>query len=227
MQSLGSALQYLHHGLGPNSPSPIISCPLPWSRDKYSSKTPDYDIAAYLEEKWPPILYRDIKPANILLRTSSSTQHGFPRVVLADFGCAYRQDDLDFEDVEDVIGTLNFMSPEIPVHSARGEIWALGAVAFALGRLIDFGPIGEPPDTWKEGSETWYSSKAARRGLDKVEVGSQYSRFLNDIISLCLAEKKKDRPLAFRLLFQLERGGELARDEGYLKIKELPDWTRD
>ena len=65
-RSLASALAYLHFGVRHNDPN----------------------NPPRIRENWPYILHRDIKPDNILLKTSDSGSHrqkGYPTVVIADF----------------------------------------------------------------------------------------------------------------------------------------------
>ena len=60
LESMASALQYIHHGMGPDGKQVKLA-----------------------KEVWPCIVHRDIKPDNIFLRKSESSH--YPDVVLADF----------------------------------------------------------------------------------------------------------------------------------------------
>ena len=77
------------------------------------------DVLAYLHGLTPPIIYRDMKPSNVML-----TEKG--RVVLVDFGIARL-----FKAARKgtMIGTLGFAPPEQyqGVVDPRSDIYSLGA----------------------------------------------------------------------------------------------------
>ncbi|MCJ1295051.1 hypothetical protein MMC34_006612 [Xylographa carneopallida] len=224
-QSLTSALQYIHHGIKPSDPSPI-----------QTNKGSGLPLAERLRKKWPTILHRDIKLADILLCrtwpfirevqkplpfplcfTSTTNTHysqPFPRVVLADFGAACQQGDQDWDDKDDTFtGTLSWMPPELPAWSERGDVWSLGAVILLLCNLLPRGPLQLPPagPPWK-------------RTLD-IDIGKEYSSYLGDTIWHCLRPKAEDRPFSFRLMAFVVEGQRLAALEGKLRVRELPEWA--
>ena len=59
LESMASALQYIHHGIGPDGKQ------------------------VELDKVWPCIVHRDIKPDNIFLRNSENSY--YPDIVVADF----------------------------------------------------------------------------------------------------------------------------------------------
>src|SRR6202022_1240203 len=77
------------------------------------------DVLAYLHGLTPPIVYRDMKPSNVML-----TSRG--RVVLVDFGIARL---FKAQRKGTMIGTLGFAPPEQyqGVADPRGDIYSLGA----------------------------------------------------------------------------------------------------
>ena len=79
------------------------------------------------------IIHRDIKPANVLL-----AKDGTPR--LADFGIAHLSGDSPLTQTGMLIGTIDYLSPELCQGERPGEIsdiWAFGVLLFQLlsGRL--------------------------------------------------------------------------------------------
>jgi len=74
------------------------------------------------------LIYRDLKPANVLL-----TRSGVPR--LTDFGIAQLADGSRLTKTGVMIGTVNYLSPEAvsaePLDS-RTDIWAFGVLLFEM-----------------------------------------------------------------------------------------------
>lgn len=87
---------------------------------------------------WQPIIHGDIKPENIFLGPPTPDSHGYPSLVLGDFGLA-TMDEIPFP------GTWKWQPPELPMTSKKADVWALGAVIHALaheGRA----PLRHRPD---------------------------------------------------------------------------------
>ncbi|KAI9818548.1 MAG: alpha 1,2 mannosyltransferase [Pycnora praestabilis] len=84
-------------------------------------------------DDWLPIQHRDIKPGNVLLHHSTSSQRVYPQIKLYDLGCAVRADDSAYRkwNASD-IGTPCRQPPERPQLSAEVDVWGLGAVVHAL-----------------------------------------------------------------------------------------------
>ena len=79
------------------------------------------------------IIYRDLKPANVLL-----TRDGAPR--LTDFGIAQLADNARLTQTGVLVGTVNYLSPEAVnggTLDTRTDIWAFGVLLFEMltGRL--------------------------------------------------------------------------------------------
>src|SRR5580658_2536299 len=98
------------------------------------------DVLAYLHGSTPPVVYRDMKPSNVML-----TEKG--RVVLVDFGIARL-----FKSARKgtMIGTLGFAPPEQyqGVADPRSDIYSLGATLHYVltGRDPEkFPPFSFPP----------------------------------------------------------------------------------
>src|SRR6202140_2847851 len=98
------------------------------------------DVLAYLHGSTPPVVYRDMKPSNVML-----TPRG--RVVLVDFGIARL-----FKEARKgtMIGTLGFAPPEQyqGIADPRSDIYSLGATLHYIvtGRDPEkFPPFSFPP----------------------------------------------------------------------------------
>lgn len=91
------------------------------------------DVLAYLHAQNPPIIYRDMKPANVMLSPDPEKEEG--RLMLIDFGAAreYRP-----QNPNDTIslGTRGYAAPEQyredGQSDARTDIYCLGVMLFQL-----------------------------------------------------------------------------------------------
>lgn len=98
------------------------------------------EALAWLHEQTPPVFHRDLKPSNILLQ-SRIRNDPRPRVSalsarLADLGVARRPCDPKLTETGALIGTVEYMAPELlkPGQSATPatEVYALGATLYEL-----------------------------------------------------------------------------------------------
>ena len=99
---LSEALAFIHHG---------------YDRRRLCALPP--------ASEWQPIIHGDIKPENIFLGPPTDESHGYPSLVLGDFGLA------TIEECP-LAGTWKWQPPEIPMTSKKADVWALGAVIHAL-----------------------------------------------------------------------------------------------
>ena len=109
---LSEALAYIHHGYDRRVNLPVLS--------------------------WESIIHGDIKPENIFLGPPTADSHGYPSIILGDFGLATI-------DERPVCGTWLWQPPELPISSKKADCWALGSVIHALahdGRP----PLGRRPE---------------------------------------------------------------------------------
>ena len=98
------------------------------------------DVLDYLHSQKPPIIYRDLKPANIMLRPDG-------KITLIDFGTARKY---NYDSVADTtcLGTIGYAAPEqfagetLRQTDARTDIYNLGATMYHL--LTGVNP-SEPP----------------------------------------------------------------------------------
>ena len=92
----------------------------------------------YLHDMTPPIIYRDLKPSNIMLRPDGS-------LVIIDFGTAREYKDKNKSDTT-YLGTKGYAAPEqfggLGQTDARTDIYNLGAVMY---HLVTGHDPSEPP----------------------------------------------------------------------------------
>jgi len=93
------------------------------------------DVTDYLHRHRPPVIYRDMKPANVMVR-------GDGTIVLVDFGIArvmggqHNGRPVVELDDDDLLGTIGYASPEQERAEsrldARSDVYSLGATLFNL-----------------------------------------------------------------------------------------------
>lgn len=86
------------------------------------------DVLGYLHSRQPPIIYRDMKPANIMLKPDGN-------VTLIDFGTAREFKEKNLADTT-CLGTVGYAAPEqfggMGQTDARTDIYCLGATLYHL-----------------------------------------------------------------------------------------------
>jgi serine/threonine protein kinase len=117
-------------------------CPLAWER-VLAWGSALCDVLAYLHSQTPPIIYRDLKPANVMLQLDDT-------IKLIDFGIARWLHPMRSHDTSK-LGTDGYAPLEqYNAHSEpRSDLYALGASLYHLltGRVPEAAPmrsIGEP-----------------------------------------------------------------------------------
>ena len=113
----GNSLQHLLEVEGPQHPEKVIE----WAKQLC-------DVLGYLHSRRPPIIYRDMKPANVMLRPNGE-------VTLIDFGTAREYKDTRNEDTT-WLGTRGYAAPEQfggrGQTDGRTDIYNLGATMYHL-----------------------------------------------------------------------------------------------
>ena len=158
------------------------------------------DVLGYLHSCDPPIIYRDMKPANIMLKPDGN-------IALIDFGTA-KTYEIDLGETTG-IGTIGYAAPEQYIGSglgrtdARTDIYCLGITLYHLLTGID--PC-----------ETVISDKSIRA------VNPSLSPGLDEIIIKCTHQQPDDRyQSCTELLYALEHHNEMGDAHRKKQIKKL------
>ena len=151
------------------------------------------DVLGYLHTRTPAIIYRDMKPANIMLKPDGN-------VTLIDFGTAREFKEKNLADTT-CLGTIGYAAPEqfggMGQTDARTDIYCLGATLYHL--VTGKNPC-EPP----------YEIKPIR------EINGTLSSGLERIILKCTQRDPNDRyQSAAELMYALEHYEEI--DDIYKK----------
>lgn len=127
------------------------------------------------------LVHRDIKPANILLDHDG-------RVLITDFGIAKSETHDDLTEINQVVGTAKYLSPE-QVESnpidARSDIYSLGVVLYEM-------LSGTPPFL----SDSSTATAIARLTKDPIplrQINQEVSRALEAVVLCCLRRQPHDR----------------------------------
>ena len=140
------------------------------------------------------IVHRDLKPANVILSVTG------PRVI--DFGIARALDGTGMTATDELLGTVNYMSPE---HLAGGEVTGQSDV-YSLGAVLVYASAGKTPQrpiTTDAGNGRWGTP-----GLGDVPPG------VRALIARCL---RPDPALRATL-------AEVIGECGHSGIPRLNDW---
>ena len=151
------------------------------------------DVLGYLHTRTPAIIYRDMKPANIMLKPDGN-------VTLIDFGTAREFKEKNLADTT-CLGTVGYAAPEqfggMGQTDARTDIYCLGATLYHL--VTGMNPC-EPP----------YEIKPIR------EINPSLSSGLERIIQKCTQRDPNDRyQSAAELMYALDHYEEI--DDLYKK----------
>ncbi len=145
------------------------------------------DVLGYLHSRTPAIIYRDMKPANVMLKPDGN-------VTLIDFGTAREYKEKNLADTT-CLGTVGYAAPEqfggMGQTDARTDIYCLGATLYHL--VTGMNPC-EPP----------YEIKPIR------EVNPTLSSGLERIILKCTQRNPEDRyQSCAELMYALEHYEEI------------------
>lgn len=151
------------------------------------------DVLEYLHTRTPPIVYRDMKPANLMLKPDGN-------VTLIDFGTAREFKHQNLADTT-CLGTQGYAAPEqfggIGQTDARTDIYCLGATLYHL--VTGHNPSEPPYEMYPIG----YWNPSLSEGLEKI-------------IEKCTQRNPEDRyQSCTELLYALEHFEEI--DDAYRK----------
>lgn len=154
------------------------------------------DVLGYLHTRTPAIIYRDMKPSNIMLKPDGN-------LTLIDFGTAREFKDRNIADTT-CLGTVGYAAPEQfggqGQTDARTDIYCLGATLYHL--VTGHNP-SEPP----------YEIKPIR------ELNPSLSTGLEKIIAKCTQRNPEDRfQSCAELMYVLENYEEI--DDRYQKMQK-------
>jgi serine/threonine-protein kinase len=159
------------------------------------------DVLHYIHSQQPPIIYRDLKPANLMLDDKTG------RVMLVDFGIARIV--RPTEKGVTAIGTMGYAPPELFAGKAepRTDIYSLGATMFHMLTgadpqdnpllIFDFSKFPTPRKInpkISEGMEKILMRTVAHEVTDRPESALQLMRDLQDHSNL-LAKGQDSTPL--------------------------------
>ena len=144
----GNSLQHLIDTEGAQDPERVIA----WAKQLC-------DVLAYLHSRNPPIIYRDMKPANIMLRPDGT-------VTLIDFGTAREYKPARSEDTA-WLGTRSYAAPEQfggqGQTDGRTDIYNLGATMYHL--VTGYSPADTDYNIYPVGK---FIPRLQGSGLEKV-----------------------------------------------------------
>ncbi len=145
------------------------------------------DVLGYLHSRKPPIIYRDMKPANLMLKPDGN-------ITLIDFGTAREYKEKNIADTT-CLGTIGYAAPEqfggMGQTDARTDIYCLGATLYHL--VTGMNPC-EPP----------YEIKPIR------QINPMLSGGLEKIILKCTQRDPNDRyQSCAELMYALEHYDEI------------------
>lgn len=145
------------------------------------------DVLGYLHSRTPSIIYRDMKPANVMLKPDGN-------ITLIDFGTAREYKEKNLADTT-CLGTVGYAAPEqfggMGQTDARTDIYCLGATLYHL--VTGMNPC-EPP----------YEIKPIR------EINPTLSSGLERIILKCTQRNPQDRyQSCAELMYALEHYEEI------------------
>lgn len=138
---------------------------------------------------WRSIIHSDLKSQNIFMASGDGV---YPRLVIADFGWAVREDDERYHD-QARGGSIGIWSPEWPFVTEASDVWSIAAVV-QNACWFDGGPLRRVPAfvdplDWAKRPDAWRPRSTGR----------MYSKQLGQVVSRCQEMDPVKRPTAQEL----------------------------
>ncbi len=148
------------------------------------------DVLGYLHTRTPPIIYRDMKPANVMLKPDGN-------ISLIDFGTAREYKEKNLADTT-CLGTVGYAAPEqfggMGQTDARTDIYCLGATLYHL--VTGKNPCEPLKCTQRDPNDRYQSAAELMYALEHYEeVDDSYRKKQKRKLALFLA------PVVLALLF--------------------------
>ena len=140
------------------------------------------------------VVHRDVKPGNIFLDQKYRHEAPWPDLKLGDFGEA------GFNPREAGFMALRWQGPELPLLSAAGDIWGLGAIVHWLAHGQP--PIAPRPRSFGGSLREWEARPSARQPMP---LPLSYSGALNRHMMRCLKRNPDERISSRELVRCLRR----------------------
>ncbi len=154
------------------------------------------DVLGYLHSRKPPIIYRDMKPANVMLKPDGN-------VMLIDFGTAREFKEKNLADTT-CLGTIGYAAPEqfggMGQTDARTDVYNLGATIYHLvtGRNpseppYEIRPIQEANPALSSGLQEIISKAVRPNPADRFQSAEEMLYALEHFEELDAAYRKKEK----------------------------------
>ena len=154
------------------------------------------DVLSYLHTRKPPIIYRDMKPANIMLKPDGN-------VMLIDFGTAREFKEKNLADTT-CLGTVGYAAPEqfggMGQTDARTDVYNLGATIYHLvtGRNpseppYEIRPIQEANPSLSSGLQEIIAKAVRPNPNDRFQSAEEMLYALEHFEELDVAYRKKEK----------------------------------
>ncbi|MFQ3582396.1 MAG: protein kinase [Chloracidobacterium sp.] len=178
------------------------------------------DVLDYIHNQNPPVIYRDLKPANLMLDDSRTP----PRVMLIDFGIARFVSPT--QKGVTAIGTMGYAPPELFSGQVepRSDLYSLGATMFHLLTgsdpqdnpllIFDFDRYPRPRDInpkLSKGIETIVIKAVAHKPHDRPASAAEMKRMLEEHLRRLDSPPMPNLDLAFCIAC----GGSIAPDDAF------------
>ncbi|TVY47562.1 Serine/threonine-protein kinase [Lachnellula occidentalis] len=200
---------------------------------------------------WMPILHRDMKPDNVLLRSRSTVgSNKYFYCVLSDFGLACEDRRITdpscdrFQREGSKIGTMPYIAPELcyspypqnaqqlnyfppgAINTRKSDMWALGATMFNLAdgkSILGHLDLNSLPKGMS--GNDYMQGTECRKLTDPLTIPTSYSPQLKEAIRRATAWNPRDRPDAVGFVRKFEQLQKAAGFDTQRKAPPLPEWV--